>query len=133
MPGFTPKQLRDRWHNYLSPKNSLAPWSLEEDIIIVQKIKELGTKWSQISTYLRGRSDNCIKNRWNTVLKEDCENNPTKYFGIPPSQSGEIASTASTSSEDNMPKEKVRIVCNEYGLDQRFVDRFFQTTNEKPN
>ncbi|EAX97274.1 Myb-like DNA-binding domain containing protein [Trichomonas vaginalis G3] len=44
MPGFTPKQLRDRWHNYLSPKNSLAPWSLEEDIIIVQKIKELGTK-----------------------------------------------------------------------------------------
>ena len=69
LPGFTPKQLRDRWHNYLSPKNKFSPWTPEEDQILIDKVRELGTKWSTIASFLEGRSDNCVKNRWNSVLK----------------------------------------------------------------
>ena len=69
MPGFNARQCRDRWHNYLSPKNSFQPWTLEEDLKIIQKVQEHGTRWSLISSYLPGRSDNLVKNRWNVVLK----------------------------------------------------------------
>lgn len=131
MPGFTAKQLRDRWHNYISPKNSLEPWSLEEDRIIVQKVKEFGTKWSQISSYLQGRSDNCIKNRWNTVLKEDCENNPSKYFGSSPMISEEPPASSSTSGEDSSTKDKDSPPINQVMLDERFIERFFHTSSGK--
>ena len=69
MPKFSPKQLRDRWHNYISPDNNFEPYTMEEDAIIAQKVAEIGTKWSVISSILVGRSDNSVKNRYNTVLK----------------------------------------------------------------
>ncbi|EAY14787.1 Myb-like DNA-binding domain containing protein [Trichomonas vaginalis G3] len=131
MPGFTAKQLRDRWHNYLSPRNSLAPWSLAEDIIIVHKIKEIGTKWSQISTYLRGRSSNCIKNRWNSVLKEDSTLNPSKYL-LESQQKEEETPPEPQEMGDDPPKQiQEQPVKNGFTLDQRFIDRFFDNPPNK--
>lgn len=72
LPGRTARQCRDRWVNYLSPSNSFEPWTREEDELIVQKVNELGTKWAQISKFIPGRSDNTIKNRWYSGLKNQC-------------------------------------------------------------
>lgn len=72
LPGRTSRQCRDRWINYLSPENSFKPWTLEEDKIIVDKVNEIGTKWSLISKQIPGRSDNSIKNRWYSNLKHKC-------------------------------------------------------------
>ena len=135
MPGFTPKQLRDRWHNYISPKNSFGPWTPEEDQIIIQKIKEFGTKWSLISTFLNGRSDNCVKNRWNTVLKEDYLANPMKYnqpiaqieYNQPTQEQNFTDSKVITMTPQPMllptePPPKQQLF-----LDKRFVEHFFET------
>ena len=78
MPKFSPKQLRDRWHNYISPDNNFEPYTMEEDAIIAQKVAEIGTKWSIISSILVGRSDNSVKNRYNTVLKNTLTNKKTR-------------------------------------------------------
>ncbi|OHS97552.1 Myb-like DNA-binding domain containing protein [Tritrichomonas foetus] len=72
MPGRTARQCRDRWINYLSPTNSFAPWSQEEDELIIEKVNELGTSWSSISKFVEGRSDNTLKNRWYSGLKKNC-------------------------------------------------------------
>lgn len=70
--GRTARQCRDRWTNYLSPSNSFAPWTHEEDELIVEKVNEIGTKWSIIAKFIKGRSDNTIKNRWYSGLKKNC-------------------------------------------------------------
>ena len=72
MPNRTARQCRDRWLNYLCPSNSFAPWTKEEDQLIIEKVNELGTRWSAIAKFIEGRSDNTIKNRWYSGLKKNC-------------------------------------------------------------
>lgn len=67
--GRTARQCRDRWLNYLSPNVRKSPWTVEEDKLLIDKINELGTHWSSIAKYFDGRSDNHIKNRWYSHLK----------------------------------------------------------------
>ncbi|KAI3502134.1 hypothetical protein L1887_30165 [Cichorium endivia] len=64
------KSCRLRWMNYLRPNIKHGNFTKEEEDIIVELHKKLGNKWSEMAAYLPGRSDNEIKNRWNTHLKK---------------------------------------------------------------
>ena len=98
LPGRIGKQCRERWHNHLNPKIKKNTWSLEEELILYISHKGQGNKWADIAQILEGRTDNTIKNHWNSSMKKKitdmtfeiehrfkkkCEDSKIKYVGCP--------------------------------------------------
>lgn len=69
------KNCRERWHNHLDPNlNSNCyvegEWSYGEDLILLKEQKAKGNKWSRISDDLLGRTENSVKNRYNSLIRK---------------------------------------------------------------
>ncbi|GLT83061.1 hypothetical protein SLE2022_013730 [Rubroshorea leprosula] len=64
------KSCRLRWTNYLRPDIKRGKFSFEEEEAIIQLHRILGNKWSVIAARLPGRTDNEIKNYWNTHIRK---------------------------------------------------------------
>ncbi|KAF8688358.1 hypothetical protein HU200_042320 [Digitaria exilis] len=68
-----------RWTNYLRPDLKRGLLSEEEEKMVIDLHAELGNRWSKIASHLPGRTDNEIKNHWNTHIKKKL-----KKMGIDP-------------------------------------------------
>ncbi|CAL5069711.1 unnamed protein product [Urochloa decumbens] len=64
------KSCRLRWTNYLRPDIKRGNFTDDEERLIIALHAELGNKWSTIATHLDGRTDNEIKNYWNTHIRK---------------------------------------------------------------
>ncbi|TVU28098.1 hypothetical protein EJB05_19607 [Eragrostis curvula] len=64
------KSCRLRWINYLRPDLKRGNFTAEEEETVIKLHGMLGNKWSKIAACLPGRTDNEIKNVWNTHLKK---------------------------------------------------------------
>ncbi|KAF1882742.1 hypothetical protein Lal_00002923 [Lupinus albus] len=63
------KSCRLRWANHLRPNLKKGAFSPEEERVIVDLHAKLGNKWARMASQLPGRTDNEIKNFWNTRIK----------------------------------------------------------------
>ncbi|CAN6269107.1 unnamed protein product [Urochloa humidicola] len=98
------KSCRLRWTNYLRPDIKRGNFSDDEERLIIALHAELGNKWSTIATHLDGRTDNEIKNYWNTHIRKKLLRmgvDPVTHQRLPPD---DILSGALASAPGGLPE-----------------------------
>ncbi|KAM3299628.1 hypothetical protein ACQJBY_040903 [Aegilops geniculata] len=89
------KSCRLRWLNYLRPDLRRGSFSQQEEDHIVALHQILGNRWSQIASHLPGRTDNEIKNFWNSCIKKKL-----RHQGIDPATHKPMGAPATVALPD---------------------------------
>ncbi|RYE83242.1 MAG: hypothetical protein EOO65_04280, partial [Methanosarcinales archaeon] len=69
MHGYTPPAARAHARVPVAAAINKNPWSLEEDTILEREQTRIGNRWCEIAKRLPGRSENSVKNRWNSAMR----------------------------------------------------------------
>ncbi|OWM75154.1 hypothetical protein CDL15_Pgr012640 [Punica granatum] len=94
------KSCRLRWINYLRPDLKRGSFTAQEERTIIDVHRILGNRWSQIAKHLPGRTDNEVKNFWNSCIKKKliAQGLDPNTHNLLPSHHQKKASSSSNSS-----------------------------------
>lgn len=113
------KSCRLRWINYLRPDLKRGTFSTQEENMIIELHAVLGNKWSQIAAQLPGRTDNEIKNLWNSSIKKKL-----RQKGIDPN-------THKPLSEVENDKDQKASASNNKASEQDSYELNYETSNQE--
>ena len=71
-----------RWHNHLNPSILKASWTDEEEWLLFLHHKAYGSSWAKIAKSIEGRTDNSIKNHWNSAMRRKVKEYTERYNKI---------------------------------------------------
>eukprot|EP00178_Gracilaria_changii_P016785 TRINITY_DN48169_c0_g1_i1.p1 TRINITY_DN48169_c0_g1~~TRINITY_DN48169_c0_g1_i1.p1 ORF type:complete len:220 (+),score=22.35 TRINITY_DN48169_c0_g1_i1:269-928(+) len=71
IPGREGKQCRERWFNHLAPNVCKDEWTPEEQYTLYLAFKVHNSRWTKLTAYLPRRTENSIKNHWNSIMKRN--------------------------------------------------------------
>lgn len=116
------KSCRLRWINYLRPDLKRGTFSQQEEDLIIELHSVLGNRWSQIAAQLPGRTDNEIKNLWNSCLKKKLRQkgiDPVTHKPIFESEFGQEHSNKDSNAEHEQPQTTLKTVTS--GINNNLV------------
>ncbi|KAL2556452.1 myb domain protein 9 [Forsythia ovata] len=119
------KSCRLRWTNYLRPDIKRGTFSEEEEQTILELHALLGNKWSAIASRLPGRTDNEIKNFWNTHLKKKL-----LQKGIDPTTHMPRTDNLLINSLANIPPDQLLAAANNICINNALACQYSTTATE---
>ncbi|PWA42481.1 homeodomain-like protein [Artemisia annua] len=129
------KSCRLRWINYLRPDIKRGKFTEEEENLIISLHSTLGNKWSRIASQLPGRTDNEIKNYWNThmrkkFLKEGID--PQTHKPVPTLSLLLNAISQLNASSSNFPFRVPNLMSPLININDQLLNNILQIINMTP-